>query len=121
MKSIYIHGGKTVSGMGLHQPRLGASTKVLRQCIGVKGLLDSGEGGLMRMGGKAVRCERGASPRGTRGGGGKAGRYDTKRLGQVGRRGYRGDSLGITDTLVRSLSTRSGIAHLTGVMMLSYA
>jgi hypothetical protein len=51
MKSIYIHGGEIMSGMGLHQPRVGASTKVLRQCIRAKGLLDEwhcGEGDLMK-------------------------------------------------------------------------
>jgi hypothetical protein len=34
-----MHGRETASGMGLRQPRLGASTKVLRRCIGAKGSL----------------------------------------------------------------------------------
>ena len=38
---------------------------------------------------------------------------DAKRLRRIRRRGYRGDRLGVTDTPVRSLSTHSGIAHLT--------
>jgi hypothetical protein len=50
-KSIYIHRGETASGMGLHQPRVGLSTRVLRRCIGAKGSLDEwhcGKGDLMK-------------------------------------------------------------------------
>ena len=54
MKSIYVHGRETVSGMGCINQGWEQARRVLRQCIRARGLLDSGKGDLKRKSGKAV-------------------------------------------------------------------
>jgi len=57
MKSIYVCRRETTLGMGCVNQGWEQAQRVLRGCIGAKGLLDSGKGDLKRRSGKAVWCK----------------------------------------------------------------